>query len=106
MENRERRSNLRIRGVPEAVTDKELRSYLRNLFVTLAPHIPDIDWCLDRTHRTLAPKPPPGSNPRDIIVRFHYYDSKEALTAATRKKICIDFKGSKLQIFSDLSPSP
>lgn len=104
LENRERRSNVQIRGVHETVNDKELRAYLLNLFVTLAPHIPDVDWLLDRAHRSLTPKPPPGSNPRDIIVRFHYYDSKEALTAATRNKNRIGFKGSKIQIFSDLSP--
>ena len=104
LENRERRQNLRIRGIPESVTDKELRPYLLALFVTLAPHIPDIDWRLDRAHRSLAPKPPSGSNPRDVVVRFHYYESKEALTVATRNKSRIDFKQAKIQIFNDLSP--
>ena len=104
LENRERRQNLRIRGVPESVTDKELRPYLLGLFVTLAPHIPDIDWRLDRAHRSLAPKPPAGSNPRDVVVRFHFYESKEALTVATRNKSRIKFKQAKIQIFNDLSP--
>lgn len=104
LENRERRQNLRIRGVPEAVSDKELRPYLLGLFVTLAPHIPDIDWRMDRAHRSLAPKPPPNANPRDIIVRFHFYESKEALTLATRNKSRIDYKQHKIQIFNDLSP--
>ena len=104
LENRERRQNLRIRGVPESIPDKEIRPYLLALFVTLAPHIPDIDWRLDRAHRSLAPKPPPGANPRDIIVRFHFYESKEALTIATRNKSRVDFKGAKIQIFNDLSP--
>lgn len=38
LENCERRQNLRIRGIPEAVSDKELCSCLLGLFVTLAPH--------------------------------------------------------------------
>lgn len=62
----------------KSVSDKELCLYLLGLFVTLAPYI-------------LAPKPPPGSNTRDIIVNLHY-ESKEALTVATRNKSCIDFK--------------
>lgn len=77
LENRERRQNLRIRGVPENVPDKEIHPFILDLFVTLAPHIPDIDWRLDRAHRSLAPKPPPGANPRDIIARFNFYESKK-----------------------------
>lgn len=76
LENRECRQNLRIRGVPENVSDKKIHPYLLGLFVFLAPLIPDIDWHLDRAHRSLALKPPPGSNQRDINVCFHYYESK------------------------------
>lgn len=103
LENRERRQNLRFRGVPESIPDKEIRSYLLALFVKLVPHIPDIEWRLDRAHRSLAPKPPQGANPRDIIARFHFYESKEALTIATRNRSKVEFKGAKLQIFNDLS---
>lgn len=66
-----------------------------SLFNVVAPNIP---------HRSLAPKPPAGANPRDVIVRFHYYHSKEALTLATLNQSKIEFKGSKIKIFSDLSP--
>lgn len=78
LENREHRQNLQIQRVPEFPEDKEIRPYLLALFVTLAPHIPDVDWRLNRAHRSLAPKPPQGANSRDIIVRLHYYESKEA----------------------------
>lgn len=101
------RQNLRFRGIPEAVEaveDKDLRSYRLSLFNVVAPNIPDIDWRLDRAHRLLAPKPPTGANPRDVIGRFHYYDSKEALTMATHNQSRIELKKSKIQIFSDLSP--
>lgn len=104
LENRERRQNLRIRGVPETVGDAQLHEYLLGLFVTLAPTIPDIDWRMDRAHRSLAPKPPVGARPRDIIIKFHYYESKESLLNSTRNKTSITYKGEKLQIFSDLSP--
>lgn len=39
-----------------------------------------------------------------MIVRFHYYDSKEALTITIRNQSRLDFKGSRIQIFNDLSP--
>lgn len=102
--NREWRQNLRIRGVPETVSAKEIHPYLQGIFNTLVPHIPDIDWRQDRDHRSLASKPPPNANSRDIIVHFHYHETKEALKVATRNKTHLDFKGDKIQIFSDLSP--
>lgn len=102
LENRKRHQNLRIRGIPESVVYREICPYLLIIFNTIAPLIPDIDWRLDRAHRSLAPKPPVGTNPRDIIVRFHY-DSKEALTLATHNKTQLEFKGAKILIFSDLS---
>lgn len=70
----------------------------------MTPNIPDIDWRLDRAHRLLAHKLPQDANPRDIIVRFHFYESKEALTIATHNRSRVEFKGAKIQIFSDLSP--
>lgn len=38
------------------------------------------------------------------MVRFHYYESKETLTLATKKRSHIKYKGDKIQIISDLSP--
>lgn len=58
LENRERRQNLCIRGILETVGDAQLQDYLLVLFATLAPTIPDIDWCMHHAHRSLAPEPP------------------------------------------------
>lgn len=77
--------------------------YLLDLFNTLAPDIADIDWHLDRAHRSLDPKPSAGDKLRDVVVCFHYYDSTETLTLATHNHSQIDYKGDKLQIFSNLS---
>lgn len=104
LENRERCQNLHFRGIPETIGDNTLRQYLLGLFNTLAPKIADIDWRLDRAHRSLGPKPPSGARPRNVIVRFYYYDSKEALTLATRNKSSTEYKGAKIQIYNDLSP--
>lgn len=103
MQNRERRQNLRIRGVSEKVSDNNIRSLLLGLFNSLAPDIADIDWRMDRAHRSLAPKLLVGARPHDFMVRFHYYESKEALTLAARNRSHIDYKGDRIQIFSDLS---
>lgn len=84
--------------------DSALRPYLLGLLNTLAPSVVDMVWRLDRAHRSLGPKPLAGARPRDVTVRFHFYDSKKALTLATHNKSQIMYQGAKLQIFSDLSP--
>lgn len=89
-------------GVPETVSEKEIRPYLLGIFNTLAPYILNLDWRLGSAHRSLAPKPPADANPREIIVHFHYYESKKALTVAIHNKTCLYFKGDKIQIISDL----
>lgn len=104
LENKERHQNLRIHSVSENVSDNNIHPYLLSLFNILAPDIADIDWDLNGAHRSLAPKPPAGARPKDIGVRFHYYDSKEALTLATHNRLHIEYKSERIQIFSNLSP--
>lgn len=54
----------------------------------LAPKIPLESLEFDRIHRSLAPKPTDGP-PRDIIMNFHFYYTKEQLLQAARE--CPDF---------------
>lgn len=100
-ENRDRRSNLRIRGIPETVLD--LQATMTALFQELQPGIPVERLEMDRVHRALAPRKTNGP-PRDIIVTFHYYRTKEQLLAAARGKNNLDFQGNVYQLFADLSP--
>lgn len=53
-ENRDRRSNLRIRGIPEVITD--VQSTVTALFQKLAPSIPIKCLEMDRVHGALAPR--------------------------------------------------
>lgn len=62
-ENRARRSNLRILGIPENIID--LQSTITALFQELAPSIPIERLEMDRIHRSLTPKKEDGP-PRDI----------------------------------------
>lgn len=86
------------------MSDNNISSFLLGQLNSLAPDIADIDWHMDHAHRSLAPKPWAGARPHDIMVRFHYYVSKEALTLAAPNRSHIDYKGDRIQIFSDLSP--
>lgn len=61
-ENRDRRSNLRIIGIPESVLD--LQANITALFQELLPGTPIDRFEMDRVHRALAPRkingPPEG----------------------------------------------
>lgn len=99
-ENRARRSNLRIRGIPESVLD--LQSSITALCQELLPGIPLEHLEMDRVHRALLPKKTEGP-PRDIIAKFHYYKTKEQLLISAREKSNLVFQGHNYQLFADLS---
>lgn len=99
-ENRARRSNLRIRGIPEDIED--LQSTVTALFQELAPSIPIERLEMDRIHRALTSRNADGP-PRDVILKMHYFRTKEQLMEAARNKDSLIFQGHRYQIFQDLS---
>ena len=99
-ENRARRSNVRIRGIPESVED--LQSTITALFQELDPSIPIERLEMDRIHRSLAPRSDDGP-PRDIIVKLHFFRTKEQLMVAARNRDSLIFQGHRYQLFQDLS---
>lgn len=99
--NRARRSNIRIRGIPESIID--LPSTITALFQDLTPSISIERLEIDRIHRALAPRKSEGP-PRDIIVKFHFFRTKEQIIVAARSKETLIFQGHPYQIFADLSP--
>lgn len=70
-------------------------------FQELAPEIPLERLEFDHIHRSLAPKPSEGP-PRDLIIKFHFYRTKERLLQAAQQDL--SFQGNPLQLFADLSP--
>lgn len=81
-ENRSRRSNLRLRGIPEAIDD--LQSFTTALFQELEPSIPIERLEFDRIHRALTRRQADGP-PRDIV-KLHFFRTKEQLLTAARNK--------------------
>lgn len=58
---------------------------------------------VDRSHRTLAPKPVDAVNkPRPLIVKLH--QSKELVLRLARQKGPLSLNGTKFHIFHDYSP--
>lgn len=100
-ENCSRRSNLRLRGIPEVVED--IQSFATALFQELCPSIPIECLEFDRIHRALTRRQQDGP-PRDIIIKLHFFRTKEQLLTAARNKDALQFQNHNYQLFSDLAP--
>lgn len=82
-ENRNHRSNLRIREIPETVLDQQATTLA--LFQELQPGIPVDRLEMDMVHRALSSRKTNGP-PRAIIAKFHYYRTKEQLLACSNSQ--------------------
>lgn len=100
--NRSRRYNFHICGLPESVKDVDaaVHTFLKDLLPDLSPH------CLDlyRAHRALQPPPHPKGPPQDIIVKPHYYMTKELVMQKATEASSLSLLGHNNQVFGDISP--
>uniref|UniRef100_A0A8C5P8S3 Uncharacterized protein n=1 Tax=Leptobrachium leishanense TaxID=445787 RepID=A0A8C5P8S3_9ANUR len=104
MSNRTRRNNLRIRGLPEGAGEGSLSDLIRDLLRPLAPDLPDHAWILDRAHRALQARWPDEECPRDVIVCFLHYSTKE-LVLCNNRGASISYEGTPILLFQDLTPT-
>ena len=102
LDNRGRRNNIRVRGLPEATQDEDLPVTLQAIFNSVLGCPEHQKVKLDRAHRALRPRGP-GTRPRDVVCRVHNYTLKEEIMRKTRNMRTIDFDGAPIQLFPDLS---
>lgn len=105
LENRSRRQNLRIIGIPEDAEKGRPTDLMSGFFSeVLGEDLPGLQSVvLDRAHRALAPKPRPGDRPRAMIIRLHYFSDKAKILQASRKRGELTFRGARVHIFPDMS---
>lgn len=104
-ENRNRRRNIRLRGLPEADDKEDLFQVMDSLFhMLLGPDLA-VHVTVKRVHRVLKPKPASRDNPRDIICGILSYSDTELILQAARKKGEVKFQGANVQIYKDLAVS-
>uniref|UniRef100_A0A8C5Q945 Uncharacterized protein n=1 Tax=Leptobrachium leishanense TaxID=445787 RepID=A0A8C5Q945_9ANUR len=103
MEDRSRRNNVRIRGIPEAVAPADLQPYIMELFQILVPAYLPQDFLMDRAHRLPRAKNLPPSASRDVLVRVHFFHVKEALMRASRKSMPLPSPYAEVSFYADLS---
>ncbi|KAK5866348.1 hypothetical protein PBY51_020547 [Eleginops maclovinus] len=83
LEGRSRRQNIRLIGIAGGEEGRDLRQFC----ATVLKEVSDLEDTprLDRSHRTLAPKPKEGERPRPFIIRVHHGDMKTAFSARRRR---------------------
>lgn len=104
LENRSRRCNLRIIGIPETVKGHKLFQFLQ----TTLPDILKIqeaclDMVIERTHRLGPVRQTPENRPRVVIFKTLSFLHKEAIWQASRKQKEIRWNGTRLFVFQDYS---
>lgn len=103
LEDRSRRNNLKLRGVPETVLNTHLNQYACDLIKAVLPSIPASEVVIDRIHRLPKPSYLSDDIPRDVIMRVHFYHVKDQLMTSFRKNNQIPERFSRLQVYADLS---
>ncbi|CAH2325024.1 Hypothetical predicted protein [Pelobates cultripes] len=107
LDNRGRRNNLRIRGLPEAPDgeSENVTLTLTSLFNKLLNRPHDTSINFDRAHRAVRPKALPNEKPRDVICRLHHYPLKETILQKAKQLREIIHTDHKILIFQDLAQS-
>lgn len=103
LEDRSRRKNRRMRGIPETVTPDALNQFLINLMAIVLPQRSTQDLIIDCIHRTPEPRHLPQQIPRDTIARIHFYHIKEEFLKALRSQLELPARFKNISIYPDLS---
>lgn len=76
LEDKSRRNNIKLRGVPESVPATHLLQYAQALFSTLVPALTTQDLLMDKIHRIPKPSFLPEGTPKGILLMPCTHDWK------------------------------
>ncbi|XP_075207946.1 LOW QUALITY PROTEIN: uncharacterized protein LOC142312844 [Anomaloglossus baeobatrachus] len=78
-ENRSRRNNIRLKGIPEDWSQYLLRTNVLAIFNRVTDRPPEATYLFDRIHRVARPGSRSASSSRDVLCRLHYYGDRERI---------------------------
>lgn len=104
LENRSRRCNIRVIGLPEGSEGTNPVSF----FKTWLPELVAVSFKggavkIDRCHRVLARLPSSAQRPRAVIIKLHNFQDKARIMQAARRKQSLFHNGIPIMIFEDFS---
>lgn len=103
LDNRGRRHNLRVRGLPETIEGDQLSPWVTGLFNGLLNRSHQTPIEIERIHRALRPKGRGMDPPRDVVCGLVDFKNKEEILRQARSKPQIIHEGRTIQIYQDLS---
>uniref|UniRef100_K7DZL3 L1 transposable element RRM domain-containing protein n=1 Tax=Monodelphis domestica TaxID=13616 RepID=K7DZL3_MONDO len=107
LENRGRRDNLRIIGLPEKPEiNTKLDMVIQDIIKENCPEILEQggNTATDRAHRTPSTLNPQKTTPRNVIAKFQSYQTKEKILQEARKRQ-FRYKGMPIRVTQDLASS-
>lgn len=102
-ENRSRRNNIRLQGIPEATSGAELKPTVITILNKALGREATSPIELDRVHRVGGPGGARDGRPRDVLCRVHYYTLKEEIMRKAWNLGPVDFFGAPIHLYPDLS---
>ncbi|KAM4031907.1 uncharacterized protein ACNLHF_019289 [Anomaloglossus baeobatrachus] len=103
LENRSRRNNLRVKGLPESIPDKDIFITLTKIFNNIIWKNDDNDLKIERAHRVFRSRQLRSDRPRDILCCFQNFKTKEDIYQKARDTEKIEYEGNEIQIYQDLT---
>lgn len=103
-ENRNRRNNLRLVGLPEGVEGRDPEAYTEHLLRTLLPQAPfSTHFAVERAHRMPSVRGPPGAPPRTFIFRMLNFRDRDLILREARRAGELRSENAKIMLFPDYS---
>lgn len=104
LENRSRRNNVRLVGVPEKEEGRDPVAFFEKwLADTMGRNILSPFFAIERAHRVPTRAPPPGAPPRPILMKLLHFRDRDAILRAAREKGDITIQGHKVSFYPDFS---
>lgn len=104
LENRLRRNNLRILGLPERSEGQHPCEFVERWLKELLPEAQFTPlFAVERAHRVPARALPPGAPPRPFLARMLSSKDRDAALQAARKIPELKYNGASISIFPDFS---
>lgn len=100
-ENRGRRCNVRLRGLPEDIGPNDLEEVAVAIFKDILGGSRPEPVKIDRIHRVAGPPNP--NRPRDVLCCLHHFQTKENILRKAWEKGAISFRGGKVLVLQDLA---
>ncbi|KAG7504113.1 hypothetical protein JOB18_000732 [Solea senegalensis] len=90
LENRSRRYNMRLDGIPENTEGTSMVEFINNMLVTELNLSDGVNLEIQRAQRASVSKPNPNAPPRSVIVNFLRFEIEEmVLKSVWKKKVCV-----------------